>query len=148
MTAVAIFWDYENCRPAGNTSGYELVNKVRRAVQSFGNVSLFKAYLDVPLESSNPRSTIFHSELQSSGVTLAYCPHNGKKDVADKMILVDMLAYAIDRPAPATIVLISGDRDFAYGISILRLRGYDVVAIVPPQVHSSITAQATSVLNW
>lgn len=51
------------------------------------------------------------------------------------MILVDMLAFAIDNPAPgkqesyakklvATICLISGDRDFVYALSTLRNRKY------------------------
>ncbi|TDL13637.1 hypothetical protein BD410DRAFT_817284 [Rickenella mellea] len=140
---VAVFWDYENCRPPSSASGYDVVTKIRRAVRAYGSITYFKAYLDVPLETTNPRSLNLHSGLQASGGTLAYCPHSGKKDVADKTMLVDMIAYAIDRPAPATIVLISGDRDFAYGISTLRLRGYDVVVIVPPSAHSSVRSQAT-----
>jgi hypothetical protein len=36
---------------------------------------------------SSKNSVVFRSELQSSGVSITDCPHNGKKDVVDKMIL-------------------------------------------------------------
>ena len=61
---------------------------------------------------------------------------------------VDMLAYAIDNPAPATIVLISGDRDFVYAVSVLRLRRYRVVLVAPNSAHASLKSQASSVLDW
>lgn len=61
-----------------------------------------------------------------------------------------MLTYAIDRPAPATIILISGDRDFAYAASVLRLRRYSVVVIslTNPGAHQSLKAQANTCLDW
>ena len=59
-----------------------------------------------------------------------------------------MLAHAIDNPAPSTIVLISGDRDFAYALSILRLRRYNVVLITLSNAHPSLKAQASLCFNW
>lgn len=59
-----------------------------------------------------------------------------------------MLTYAIDNPAPATIVLISGDRDFVYAVSVLRLRRYRVVLVAPHCAHASLKSQASAVLNW
>lgn len=66
------------------------------------------------------------------------------------LLLVDMLACAIDTPAPATIILISGDRDFAYAVSTLRLRRYRVVVISAGEVHvhSSLKAHASVFLDW
>ncbi|KAJ7905285.1 hypothetical protein B0H14DRAFT_1893 [Mycena olivaceomarginata] len=52
----------------------------------FGPVKHFKAYLEVP-GSDAPRSLNLRSELQSSGVSLTDCPHNGRKNVADQMIM-------------------------------------------------------------
>jgi hypothetical protein len=87
--------------------------------------------------------------LQSSGVSLTDCPHNGRKDAADKMMMVDMLAFAIDHPPPATIVLISGDRDFVYALSVLRNRRYTVVLIVPNNGAPIILkSQANAILEW
>ena len=59
-----------------------------------------------------------------------------------------MLAYAIDNAAPSTIVLISGDRDFAYALSILRLRRYRIVLITHSNAHKSLRAQASISFDW
>lgn len=48
---------------------------------------MFKAYLELPENSSSQRTLQLRSELQASGVSLTDCPHNGRKDVADKMML-------------------------------------------------------------
>ncbi|KAF7440739.1 hypothetical protein PC9H_001087 [Pleurotus ostreatus] len=164
---VAIFWDYgespmeslnvigtrqapENCHGPSAISGYDVVGSIRNVAHKFGSVKLFKAYLELSEQSMSPRLLTLRSELQSSGVSLTDCPHNGRKNVADQMIMVDMLAYAIDRPAPATIILISGDRDFAYAASVLRLRRYSVVVIslTNPGAHPSLKAQANICLDW
>ncbi|KAI0721520.1 hypothetical protein C8T65DRAFT_199576 [Cerioporus squamosus] len=166
---VAIFWDYENCTPPCSNPGYDVVNNIREVAHAYGSVKLFKAYLELS-EQSSSKSIGLRSELQSCGVSLTDCPHNGRKDVADKMmigvlhcvhmqssgcscpihypLLVDMLTYAIDNPAPATIVLISGDRDFVYAVSVLRLRRYRVVLVAPNTAHASLKSQATTVLDW
>ncbi|KAI9067045.1 DUF537-domain-containing protein [Trametes sanguinea] len=144
---VAIFWDYENCTPPCNVPGYDVVNNIRQVAHEYGSVKLFKAYLELS-EQSSSKSIGLRSELQSCGVSLTDCPHNGRKDVADKMMIVDMLTYAIDNPAPATIILISGDRDFVYAVSVLRLRRYRVVVVAPFTAHDSLKSQATVVLDW
>ncbi|KAH9853985.1 NYN domain-containing protein [Lenzites betulinus] len=144
---VAIFWDYENCTPPCNIPGYDVVNNIRRVAHEYGSVKLFKAYLELS-EQASSKSLGLRSELQSCGVSLTDCPHNGRKDVADKMMIVDMLTYAIDNPAPATIVLISGDRDFVYAVSVLCLRRYRVVVVAPYTAHNSLQSQASVVLDW
>ena len=59
-----------------------------------------------------------------------------------------MMAYAMDTPAPATIFLISGDRDFVYAISVLALRQYRVILLSPKSAHSSLKAQADANYLW
>ena len=59
-----------------------------------------------------------------------------------------MLTYAMDNPAPATIIVISGDRDFAYAISTLRLRQYDIVLMTLSNAHISLTSQASLCYDW
>ena len=76
----------ENCHAPANISGYRIVNQIRSVAQRYGPVNLFKAYFDFT-QSSSAKSMILRSELQTSGVSLTDCPHNGKKDVADNMIL-------------------------------------------------------------
>ncbi|KAL5533071.1 hypothetical protein ACEPAF_4847 [Sanghuangporus sanghuang] len=145
----AIFWDFENCHPSSNVSGNKVVYNIRRLVQGYGCITTFRAYIDLSVDCAYSRSISFHSDLQSSGLSLVHCPHNGKKDVADKMMIVDMLAFAIDRPAPACIVLITGDRDFAYAAAILKLRGYRIIVISPASnAHTSLKVQADELYDW
>lgn len=59
-----------------------------------------------------------------------------------------MMAHAIDNPAPWTYLLITGDRDFAYAISVLGLRRYDVVLVSPRTAHISLRSQAAVCLDW
>ncbi|OSX64966.1 hypothetical protein POSPLADRAFT_1123146, partial [Postia placenta MAD-698-R-SB12] len=60
----------------------------------------------------------------------------------------DMLTYAIDKPAPATLIVISGDRDFVYAVSVLRWRRYRVVLVAPNSAHASLRSQASAILDW
>ncbi|TFK26434.1 hypothetical protein FA15DRAFT_294808 [Coprinopsis marcescibilis] len=141
-----------NCNPPTSTSGYDLVQSIKTVAKQFGSVKLFKAYLEVPANansSTSSRSSKLRSELQVSGVSLTDCPHNNRKDAADKMMLVDMLAHAIDHSPPTTtFMIISGDRDFAYALSILTLRLYQVVLVTLPNAHISLTKQATVCFDW
>jgi NYN domain len=59
-----------------------------------------------------------------------------------------MLAYAIDNQAPSTILLISGDHDFAYALSILRLRRYRIVLITLSNAHPSFRVQESPCFDW
>ena len=64
-------------------------------------------------------------------------------------LTVDMLAFAIDHHSPATVILVAGDRDYAYAMSTLRLRQYTVVLIVPSaHVPESLVSQASVVIDW
>ena len=59
-----------------------------------------------------------------------------------------MLAFALDHPAPATVILITGDRDFAYATSVLRARRYRVIILSLPHIHETLKAQADEWLEW
>ena len=54
----------------------------------------------------------------------------------------------MDNSAPSTIILISGDRDFAYALSVLRLRRYRVILVTLPNAHATLTAQASVCFDW
>ena len=106
--SVAIFWDYgashtpwgasafadplctvvlpENCEIPGVADSFLATNGIRRIAHEYGNVKVFRAYLEVT-EKDSSRSLNLRSDLQSCGVTLIDCPHNGRKDVADKMMM-------------------------------------------------------------
>ncbi|KAI0085469.1 NYN domain-containing protein [Irpex rosettiformis] len=145
---VAVFWDYENCEIPAATDGFIVANGIRRIAHNYGSVKAFRAYSAMP-EVSSLRTAAIRSDLQACGVSIIDSPHNGRKDTADKMMMVDMLAFANDNASPATIVLISGDGDFLYAVSTLRLRKYDVILLAPSQCsHLGLKAQATAVYDW
>ncbi|KAF9072447.1 limkain-b1-type NYN domain-containing protein, partial [Rhodocollybia butyracea] len=150
---VAVFWDYDNCSvPSSFKSGYEIVKQIREVAQEFGSIKLLKAYTQLTEQALlSSRSFVLRSELQSSGVSITDCPQNGFKNVADQMIIVDMLTFAMDNLANSsstTILIISGDKDFAYALSVLRLRMYNVVVIAPSTSHQSLRAQVSKFLDW
>lgn len=73
------------CPPATQGLGYDIANNIGRMARVFGCITTFKAYLDISVQP--PKATTLRSELQLSGVSLIDCPHNGKKEVVDKMIM-------------------------------------------------------------
>jgi hypothetical protein len=77
----------ENCRPPSNVPGFAVAGKLRQLIHQYGNITVFKAYMEYNSENVHPRAMALQSELQSSGISMTNCPHNGRKDVADKMIL-------------------------------------------------------------
>ncbi|KIO25065.1 hypothetical protein M407DRAFT_25597 [Tulasnella calospora MUT 4182] len=141
---VVIVWDYENCPVPNGMSGFTAVRMIRKAALRFGTVDHFEAYSYW----SNNCNSLIKQELSVSGVKLRDCPHNGKKDVVDKTIIIDMIFYAIDRPLTTTVLLISGDRDYSYAISTLHNRGYCVKLLAPAGcLHSNMPLLA-DVLDW
>jgi hypothetical protein len=101
---IAVFWDFEvslattkenrlkqpkhalqNCHPPSSATGFDVVASIRERLQNFGIFDCLRAYLYV--QDIFPKSLNLRSELQSSGVTLIDCPHNGQKDVVDKMLI-------------------------------------------------------------
>ena len=75
----------ENCSPQ-HGAGFTVVDNIRQVAHRYGSVKLFKAYLELA-EQNSAKSLQLRSELQSCGVSLTDCPHNGRKDVADKMMI-------------------------------------------------------------
>lgn len=72
----------------------------------------------------------------------------GVKDASDKKILVDMLFWAVDNPAPANYLLISGDRDFSNALHQLRMRRYNILLAQPQKASAPLVAAAKSVWLW
>ena len=59
------------------------------------------------------------------------------------------MGFINDNPPPATVILISGDRDFAYLLSTVGWRKHNVVLISNSSMtHESLTAQASVAYDW
>uniref|UniRef100_A0A2P2IQ76 Uncharacterized protein MANES_10G079100 n=1 Tax=Rhizophora mucronata TaxID=61149 RepID=A0A2P2IQ76_RHIMU len=145
---VAILWDIENCPVPSDVRSEDVAGNIRMALRVHpivkGAVMTFSAYGDF---NSFPRR--LREGCQRTGVRLIDVP-NGRKDAADKAILVDMFLFALDNPPPSSIILISGDVDFAPALHILGQRGYTVILVIPSGVgvSSALTNAGKFVWDW
>ncbi|KAJ8763563.1 hypothetical protein K2173_002446 [Erythroxylum novogranatense] len=145
---VAILWDIENCPVPSDVRSEDVAGNIRMALRVHpvikGAVIMFSAYGDF---NSFPRRV--REGCQRTGVKLIDVP-NGRKDAADKAILVDLFLFALDNPPPSSIMLISGDVDFAPALHILGQRGYTVILVIPSGVgvSSALISAGKFVWDW
>lgn len=145
---VAILWDIENCPVPSDVRPEDVAGNIRMALRVHpvitGAVMLFSAYGDF---NAFPRR--LREGCQRTGVKLIDVP-NGRKDAADKAILVDMFLFALDNPPPSSIMLISGDVDFAPALHILGQRGYTIILVIPAGVgvSSALCNAGKFVWDW
>ncbi|XP_043723181.1 uncharacterized protein LOC122670393 [Telopea speciosissima] len=145
---VAILWDIENCPVPSDVRPEDVSGNIRMALRVHpiieGAVTMFSAYGDF---NAFPRR--LREGCQRTGVKLVDVP-NGRKDAADKAILVDMFLFALDNPPPSSIMLISGDVDFAPALHILGQRGYTVILVIPAGVgiSSALSNAGRFVWDW
>ncbi|KAI9396504.1 hypothetical protein POPTR_004G140400v4 [Populus trichocarpa] len=145
---VAILWDIENCRVPSDVRPEDVAGNIRMALRVHpvikGAVMMFSAYGDF-----NSFSRRLREGCQRTGVKLVDVP-NGRKDAADKAILVDMFLFALDNPPPSSIMLISGDVDFSPALHILGQRGYTVILVIPSGVgvSSALCNAGKFVWDW
>ncbi|XP_068656748.1 uncharacterized protein [Aristolochia californica] len=145
---LAIFWDFENCPIPSEVCPEDVAGNIRMALRVHpvieGAVTTFSAYGDF---NSSPRR--LREGCQRTGVKLIDVPH-GRKDAADKAILIDMFLFALDNPPPSSILLISGDVDFAQALHVLGQRGYSIILVIPVGrgVSSALSSAGRFVWDW
>lgn len=145
---VAIFWDIENCAVPKDTAAKDIYANVMTALGMHplfnGHLTKFCAYGDFHI-----LPTRIKDDLQSSSIQVVQVPHK-QKDVANKVIIADMLFFALDNPVPSSIMLISGDVDFAMSLSGLHQRGHNIAIAIPSAIHvsSDLASPAEVVWDW
>ncbi|XP_078435783.1 putative endonuclease or glycosyl hydrolase isoform X2 [Wolffia australiana] len=143
---VGIFWDMENCPIPNDVSPDEVAGNIRLALRLHpligGAVNSFAAYGDF---NGFPRR--LREACQRTGVKLVDVP-NTRKDAADKAILMDLFLFALDHPPPSTVLLISGDVDFAPALHVLGQRGYAVILIAPAAAAVSAALRNAGHFLW
>ncbi|KAF8117467.1 hypothetical protein N665_0010s0043 [Sinapis alba] len=145
---LAVLWDIENCPVPSDVRPEDVASNIRTAIQLHpvvsGSVVVFSAFGDF---NAFPRRV--REGCQRTGVKLVDVP-NGRKDAADKAILLDMFLFVLDHPPPSTIVIITGDVDFAPALHVLGQRGHIVVVIIPSGVYvnPALTSAGKFVWDW
>ncbi|OIT05825.1 PREDICTED: meiosis arrest female protein 1 homolog [Nicotiana attenuata] len=140
----SVWWDIENCQVPRGCDPYTIAQNISAALMKMnyhGPVTI-SAYGD-----TNRIPWPVQNALSSTGIALNHVPA-GVKDASDKKILVDMLFWAVDNPAPANYLLISGDRDFSNAIHQLRMRRYNILLAQPLQASAVLAAAAKNVWQW
>ncbi|KAM7478546.1 hypothetical protein LguiA_026759 [Lonicera macranthoides] len=141
---ISVWWDIENCQVPKGCETHAIAQNISSALVKMnycGPVSI-SAYGD-----TNRIPASVQQALNSTGIALNHVPA-GVKDASDKKILVDMLFWAVDNPAPANYLLISGDRDFSNALHQLRMRRYNILLAQPQKASVSLRAAAKSVWLW
>ncbi|XP_031280745.1 uncharacterized protein LOC116139202 [Pistacia vera] len=140
----SVWWDIENCQVPKNCDPHTIAQNISSALVKMnycGPVSI-SAYGDT----NRIPASVQHA-LSSTGIALNHVPA-GVKDASDKKILVDMLFWAVDNPAPSNYLLISGDRDFSNALHQLRMRRYNILLAQPQKASAPLIAAAKSVWLW
>nr|VDD39448.1 unnamed protein product [Brassica oleracea] len=140
----SVWWDIENCEVPKGWDAHAIAQNVSSALlnMNYGGPVSISAYGDTNLI---PHAV--QQALSSTGVGLNHVPA-GVKDASDKKILVDMLLWAVDNPAPANFMLISGDRDFSNALHQLSMRRYTILLAQPPRASAPLVAAAKNVWLW
>ncbi|XP_077574271.1 meiosis regulator and mRNA stability factor 1 isoform X5 [Stigmatopora nigra] len=129
---VGVFWDIENCNvPSGRSAGV-VVERIRSRFFQGHREAEFICVCDISKES---KAVI--QELNNCQVTVAHINATAK-NAADDKLRQSLRRFAETHAAPATVVLVSSDVNFASELSDLRHRhGFQVIL-----VHGSHTSQA------
>ncbi|VVB06592.1 unnamed protein product [Arabis nemorensis] len=140
----AVWWDIENCQVPKGLDAHGIAQNISSALKNMnycGPVSI-SAFGD-----TNRIPPAIQQALNSTGIALNHVPA-GAKDASDKKILVNMFCWALDNPAPANCMLISGDRDFSDALHQLRLRRYNVLLAQPRKASVPLVHAARTVWLW
>ncbi|CAN7012464.1 unnamed protein product [Brassica rapa subsp. trilocularis] len=140
----SVWWDVENCPVPKGWDAHSIAQKLNSAlvnlnyrgpltISAYGNTELI------------PKAV--QQALSSAGISLNHVP-SGKKDASDKKILVDMFLWVLENPAPANLMLISGDGDFSYALNRLRMLRYNILLAHPLQASPFLVASARTSWMW
>jgi len=153
---VGIFWDYSSVKVPYGHSASSAVNRLRETIFASlpqGSViDEMKLYANITSVSAEPAMgragkemgiQKLRSGLDLSGFTVIDCPDRAGRSTLDKKIIVDCMRFGTRASDMlSTVVLISGDGDYSYLLSILR--NDRVTSIV---IHRGLEAGTSRILT-
>ncbi|XP_074649395.1 meiosis regulator and mRNA stability factor 1-like isoform X2 [Tubulanus polymorphus] len=137
LPPIGVFWDIENCNVPRGKSALNVVNRIRelffagfREVEFLCVCDISKENRDVIEELNNAQVTVVHINATS-------------KNAADDKLRQCLRRFSDTYTPPATVILISGDVNFASELSDLRHRhGFRIVVIHNKNVPDALLACA------
>ena len=115
---------------------------------SYGVLKTFRAYFEGN-DGLNP-PTYIRDVLTLHGATvLLQYPQTTRTSNFEKLLISDLFTFALDNPAPSTIVVITNAELSTYPISALRNRHFKIILVCQyPFVFQGLAAQASEVVEW
>jgi hypothetical protein len=142
---MAVFWDLENMPIPFAKSGRDVTSRLKSILAPHGDLVQFRGYASIGLGLIPQQK---RSDLQLSGCHLVDCPHNGRKEVADKMIIVDAMQFAFLHPKGATLCFITGDVDYAYLLAVLQRPQWRTIVISKGTMQSMLHVNCDMKMRW
>jgi len=142
---MAVFWDLENIPIPTDTSGRDITTSLKSILAPHGDLIQFRGYASIGLNHIPQEK---RSDLQLSGCHLVDCPHHGRKEVADKMIIVDAMQFAFQHQEGATLCFIAGDVDYAYLLATLQRPQWRTIVISHGTMQSMLHVNCDMKMRW
>jgi hypothetical protein len=122
-----------------------VTSRLKAILAPHGRLVQFRGYASIGLGLIPQQK---RSDLQLSGVHLVDAPHSGRKEVADKMIIVDAMQFAYTHPEGATLCFITGDVDYAYLLAVLQRPQWKTIVISKGTLSSMLHVNCDCKMRW
>ncbi|NXP73935.1 MARF1 factor, partial [Ramphastos sulfuratus] len=137
LPPIGVFWDIENCSVPTGRSAVAVVQRIREKFFKGHREAEFICVCDISKENKE-----VIQELNNCQVTVAHINATAK-NAADDKLRQSLRRFADTHTAPATVVLVSTDVNFALELSDLRHRhGFQIILVHKNQASEALLHHA------
>ncbi|KAL0617481.1 Meiosis regulator and mRNA stability factor 1 [Plecturocebus cupreus] len=143
LPPIGVFWDIENCSVPSGRSATAVVQKIREKFFKGHREAEFICVCDISKENKE-----VIQELNNCQVTVAHINATAK-NAADDKLRQSLRRFANTHTAPATVVLVSTDVNFALELSDLRHRhGFHIILVHKNQASEALLHHANELIRF
>ncbi|XP_078008930.1 meiosis regulator and mRNA stability factor 1 isoform X7 [Phascolarctos cinereus] len=143
LPPIGVFWDIENCSVPSGRSAVAVVQRIREKFFKGHREAEFICVCDISKESKE-----VIQELNNCQVTVAHINATAK-NAADDKLRQSLRRFADTHTAPATVVLVSTDVNFALELSDLRHRhGFHIILVHKNQASEALLHHAHELIRF
>ncbi|XP_036050646.1 meiosis regulator and mRNA stability factor 1 isoform X1 [Onychomys torridus] len=143
LPPIGVFWDIENCSVPSGRSATTVVQRIRERFFRGHREAEFICVCDISKENKE-----VIQELNNCQVTVAHINATAK-NAADDKLRQSLRRFANTHTAPATVVLVSTDVNFALELSDLRHRhGFHIILVHKNQASEALLHHANELIRF
>ncbi|XP_021087035.2 meiosis regulator and mRNA stability factor 1 isoform X1 [Mesocricetus auratus] len=143
LPPIGVFWDIENCSVPSGRSATTVVQRIREKFFRGHREAEFICVCDISKENKE-----VIQELNNCQVTVAHINATAK-NAADDKLRQSLRRFANTHTAPATVVLVSTDVNFALELSDLRHRhGFHIILVHKNQASEALLRHANELITF